>query len=445
MKQTGQTGIRGFLLFWVGQVVSLLGTSMTLFALTIWAFEATGRATDLALIGAFYTLAMLLVSPFGGVIVDRYHRKYVMMVSDLGAGLVTVALFILLSTGQLAIWHLYVAALVQGAFQSVQWPASSAVIPLMLPKEQYTRANSLMNLAGPSAQIFAPLLAGALLGTIGITGVMMIDIVSFVFAISALALVAVPRAASSASPDGAGGVWGEIVFGFRYIWQRPSLLGLQTIFLLGNFLYTVAAVLVAPLILSRSGNDELLLGAAQTIGAVGGVISGVLISMWGGFKRRIHGVLLGWALATGALVVFGLGRMTPVWAGLPFWGGSLFISTFFSALIDSSNQAIWQSKVPPELQGRVFSIRQLIAMGVTPLASLIAGPLADQVLEPAMQPGGGLAASLGWLVGTGPGAGMALIFIICGGLGVILALIAYLIPVIRDVERSLPDYDAVVA
>ncbi len=429
-------GMRGFLIVWVGQVVSLLGTSMTNFGLTIWAFEATGQATSLALIGACYTGAMLLVSPFGGVIVDRYDRKRVMMASDAVSGLASCVILGLLLGDSLAIWHIYVIAIVLGAFQSVQWPASSAVITLMLPRSQYTRANSLMGLAEPSSQIIAPLLAGALLGVIGLRGILLIDVVTFVFAVSALAFVVVPRSAGHASgaltPRGA---LAEAAFGFRYIWQRPNLLALQTVFLIGNFLFTVPYTLLPVLILLRTGNDALALGSAQTLGAVGGVVGGVLVGLWGGFRRRIVGVLFGWGVSMGAASLVGLGH------NVLTWGAALFVIFACSSLINASNQAIWQSKVPPALQGRVFSIRQMIAMGIAPLAALIAGPLADRVLEPGMRAGGGLAGVFGGLVGTQPGAGIALAFLVCGGLGVLLALGASLTPLVRQVEVALPDHE----
>lgn len=438
-----RSGMRGFLVVWVGQVVSLLGTGMTNFALTIWAFETTGKATSLALIGTFYAGALLLVSPFAGVIVDRFDRKYVMMVSDSASGLATVAIFLLHSSGNLAIWHLYGAALVMGAFQSMQWPATSAVITVMLPKSEYTRANSLMGLAGPSSQVVAPLAAGALLGLIGLRGVLLIDILTFLVAVGTLALVHIPR--PSETLDQAGltvrSTLSELSFGFRYIWQRRSLLLLQNLFMLGNFLFTIAFTMFAPMVLLRTGNNELLLGSVQTIGALGGVLGGVLVGVWGGFQRRIRGVLLGWSIVMVTLVVQGLGRGEPVWAGIPVWGAAAFVGALASVLINSSNQAIWQSKVPPALQGRVFSIRQLIALGIVPLASLIAGPLADQWLEPAMQPGGVWSASFGWLVGSEPGSGMALAFIAAGLLGGVVVLVMALNPQVREVETRLPDHD----
>ncbi len=436
--------MRGFLWVWVGQLVSLLGTAMTTFGVTIWAYEKTGRATDLALIGVFYLVPQLMMSPLAGVLVDRYSRKLMMILSDLMSGIVTIAVLILFAAGQLEIWHLFIMAAVQGAFQSVQWPATSAAIATMLDKEQYTRANGMMQMADPSSRIITPLLAGALLGLVGLQQglllILLVDIVTFVFAIGTLLVVYIPAPRQSADA-GRGNPWQELSFGFRYILQRPSLLALQMMFFFGNFLFSMAFALLAPMILARSGNNELLLGSVQTVGAIGGLSGAIIISIWGGFRRRVHGVLLGWAGALAATIIIGLGRAEPAWAGLPVWGLGMFLSASAAALLNSSNQAIWQAKVAPDVQGRVFAIRSFIATAVIPLAGLIVGPLADQVMEPAMQEGGALTGNFAWLVGTGPGAGMALIFVFTGLIGASMALSGYLIPGIRSVEDILPDHD----
>lgn len=440
-----RTGMRGFILVWLGQIVSLLGSGMTNFGLQIWAFEQTGRATDLALLGVFYSVPLLILSPLTGVIVDRYNRKLLMVLSDCGSGLVSIVVFVLLSNDTLAMWHLFVSAAALGTFQSVQWPAYSAAVTLMLPKEQYTRANSLLELAGPSSQIFAPLAAGALLGVIGLPGILTIDIVTFVFAVSALLLVSVPQPSSDeTAPHEQAGMVQELLFGFRYLLKRRELLALQSVFMVNNFVHMLAFTLFVPMVLARTGNDEVLLGSVQTIGAVGGLLGGIAITIWGGFKRRINGVLIGWAVAQVCIAIIGLGRPAQGWAGLILWGAGMFVASMFAALINSSNQAIWQTKVPPEVQGRVFSIRRLVAWLVMPLASLVAGPLADQVMEPAMLQGGALAGQLGWLVGVGPGAGMAVILVASGLLGVATSMVWYLSPLVRDVEDRLPDFDATV-
>jgi MFS transporter, DHA3 family, macrolide efflux protein len=432
------SGLRAFTVVWVGQAASLLGTNMTGFALTIWAFQQTGSATVLSLVGFFYITPLLVLSPMAGAIVDRSNRKMMMMLSDLASGLVTIALFILYSFGTLQIWHLYVGAFVSGSFQTFQWPAYSAAITMIVPKRHYARAHAMSELAGSSSGIFAPLLAGALLAVIGLAGIFLIDIITFSVAIVTLLFVNIPQPqATGEGRQGKGSLWRESIYGFRYIFERPSLLGLQLVFLFGNFFTTLALRLTAPMVLARTNTDALVFASVQTVGAVGGVVGGVLISAWGGPNRKIHGVLGGWILTSIlGTMLFGVGRSLPVWAA------AAFCSAFFVPLINSSNQAIWQSKVAPDVQGRVFAIRRLIAWFVTPLATGISGPLADFVFEPLMLADGLVAARLEWLVGSGPGAGMALIIIAAGLFGIFAGFGGYLVKIVRFAEDIMPDHKA---
>jgi len=431
----------GFIIVWLGQAISLLGTSMSGFGLTIWAYEVTGKATALALVGFFFILPMVVFSPMAGAIVDRSNRKLMMMISDLAAGVTTIGILVLYATGQLQIWHLCITGFITGTFQTFQWPAYSAAITLMLPKEQYGRANGMIELAGASSNIFAPLLAGALLGVIGISGLLIIDIATFVVAVGALLFVYVPQPARTETGRQAqGSIWKESAYGFRHIFARPSLLGLQIVFLLGNLFSTLGYTVMAPMILARTGNDAVIFGAVQTVGAIGGVVGGLTMSAWGGFRRRVHGVLSGWGLSSLlGQTLMGLGQALPVWAVASFNGA------FFGPIINGSNQAIWMAKVEPDVQGRVFATRRLIAWLVSPIATLAAGPLADYVFEPAMQEGGRLADTFGWLVGTGPGAGMSLMMVLTGLAAALVGFGAYGVRVVRDAEAILPDHDAAVA
>lgn len=435
--KTRPTGMLGFTIVWLGQVASLLGSGMTWFALTIWAWEISGQATPLALVAFFSFGPTVLLSPVAGALVDRWNRKLVMMLSDLAAGLMTVVVLILYSSGQLQLWHLYVTGAFAGAFQAFQFPAYSAAVTTMLPKEQYARANGMLALAESASGVFAPLVAGILLGIIGMSGILVIDICSFLVAISALLAVNIPQPTPvNEDGEGKGSLWEESLYGFQYIWQRPSLLGLQLVFLAINLTSSIGIVVLAPMILERSGNNEVLLGSVRSIMGAGGLVGGLLLSLWGGPKRRIHGVLLGMALSSllGDLVL-GLG------GGLVAWAIGAFFGAFFIPFINGSNQAIWQAKVAPNVQGRVFATRRLIAQLSWPLATLVAGPLADHIFEPAMMPNNGLSVLFGGLVGTGPGAGMSLMFVISGLLGMVLALAGYAVPAVRDVEDILPDYD----
>lgn len=429
-------GVRTFVIVWAGQFASRVGTAMTRFALLIWAYQQTGAATTVALLGFFGFLPYVLLSPVAGVWVDRLDRRKVMLLADLGAAVTTAALLALYFSGSLAIWHLYAAEVLTAVFDTFQGPAYSAATTTLLPKEQYARASGLRSMADDGARVLAPFLAGLLIGAIGVQGVMLVDVLTFLLAVGALAVVrfpAVPR-----PYDGeARHFMEEMRVGFDYIIRRPGLLGLTLHFTVVNFFAALTYFGVMPaMILARTGGSELALGVVQGALGAAGVAGGVLMATWGGPRRKIHGVLLGTALSffLGDFF-FAVGRGVAVWV-LAAVAASVFIPILFG-----SRQAIWQAKVAPEVQGRVFSVDSMMRLALNPLGYLLAGYLADGWLEPAMMPEGALAAVFGPLVGTGPGAGMAVMFLGTATLGGLMSLAAYLFPRVRNIESELPDHD----
>ncbi len=427
-------GFPAFTLVWLGQLVSVLTTQMSGFALSIWIYEKTNSATALGLAQVFFITPFLIISPIAGAMVDRYDRKWMMALSDLSAGVATLALLGLQAAGMLEIWHLYAAALLQGLGNAFQWPAYSAAISLMVPKEQLGRANGMMSLIEAGPAVLAPLMAGALLPIIGLTGILGLDVVTFVVAVLVLIVVVVPKPqTSSVGAQASGSILKEAAFGFRYIFARPGLLGLQLIFFFGNLFLGVTNTLTQPLVLAKTSNNELTLGLVLSVGAIGSVAGAVLMSAWGGFKRRVYGVLSGWMVVAVGVLIFGLSSSVPGW----IIGAAIMFGV--SPIMNASNQAIWQSKVEPDVQGRVFSARRLIAWFSNPISPLIAGVLADQVLEPGMRAGGALAPVFSPLVGSGPGSGMALMFVLVAGLTALMGSIAFAFPVVREVESRLPD------
>jgi MFS family permease len=384
----------------------------------------------------FFITPFLIISPFAGVMVDRHNRKLMMMVSDLIAGMATVAILILQAMGVLQVWHLYAAAIFQGLGNAFQWPAYSAAISTMIPKEMYGRANGMMSLIDMGPGVLAPMLAGALLPLIGFTGILSIDVITFMLATLVLVFVHIPQPPRTTEGEQAqGNILKEAWFGFQYIFARPSLLGLQLVFFFGNLCTGIAFTVLAPMVLLRTGNDSVSLGFVQSAGAIGGVVGGIAMSTWGGFKRRVHGVLAGWIVSSLFLALVGLGTSVPIWIV------TMALSSVLAPLINGSNQAIWQSKVAPDVQGRVFSARRLIAWMTNPISPLIAGTLGDYVLEPAMRAPSGLSSLFGWLVHPGPGAGMGLLIFLSSFGGILAGLVGYLSHPIRHAEDILPDHD----
>lgn len=430
-------GMLAFSVVWFGQVVSLLGTGMSSLALGLWAWQETGSATALAMMTFFATAPAIFFGPLAGALVDRWDRQAVLVITDLVSGLGSLALFALYASGVLQLWHLYLVGAITAAAQSFQWPAYGAAITLLVPREQYGRANGMVALAEPLGAIAAPALAGLLVGAIGVAGVLAFDVVTFLFAVAMLLLVRVPRPPRSGEGAAAArnSLWADSLFGFRYILARPGLLGLLGVFLGFNLISAFSFGLMAPYVLARSGGDARMVGAIMALFGVGGVAGGLAMSLWGGPRRRVDGVLVGMALGgLGGMTLMGVGRDIPAWAA------AIFLTSSLMPLTNGSSQAIWQAKVQPDLQGRVFAARRMIAQLCLPLGLAAAGPLADRVFEPALHEGGALVDTLGWLVGAGPGAGMGLMFVIAGIAGAAIALGAYLVPAIRNVERELPDH-----
>ncbi|MBI5933004.1 MAG: MFS transporter [Chloroflexi bacterium] len=430
------TGMFAFTIVWLGQIVSVLASAMSQFGLTIWMYDQTKSALAMGMMQVFFITPFLLISPIAGVMVDRHNRKLMMMVSDIAAGIATTLILIFMAMGWLEFWHMYFASVIYGLGMAFQWPAYSAAITTMVPKEQLGRANGMMSLIEAGPGVFAPILAGALLPILKLTGLLFFDVATFLLAIGALMFVHIPQPRITEEGQKAqGSIWKEAAYGFQYIFKRSSLLGLQLIFFTGNLFSGIAYTVLAPMILARTASDSLQFGVVQTAGAIGGLVGGVIMSAWGGFKKRTHGVLGGWIWSGLAFAVVGFA------GGLPIWITGVALGALVGPLINGSNQAIWQSKVAPDLQGRVFSARRLIAWFTNPISPIIAGVLADYLLEPAAIAGTGLPGAFSWLVGTGPGAGMGLLIVFCGLAAAAVGLAGYFNPAIREAETILPDHD----
>lgn len=345
----------------------------------------------------------------------------------------------LYASGSLQVWHLYVLGAWSGVFGAFQWPAISVLISTILDKEQYGRASGMMSIVESAPGVAAPFLAAMLLAFGGLGTVFLIDMATCVVAVASLAFIAVPRrAAPSQGGAGQASMREDLAFGFRFILVRPGLLGLMLMFAVVNLVSGMNSTMASATVLARTGNDALALGSVQSLASAGGLLGAIVMGAWGGPRVKVHGVFAG-LVASGLLgsVVFAIGRSLPVMMA------GAFAAVFFIPILNGSSQAIWQSKVAPAVQGKVFAARRVLAQLAIPVSLLVSGPLADRVLEPALaSPDASRLASLfAPLVGTGPGAGMALLLLIAGVLLAASALVGILNPHVRNVERDLRDHD----
>jgi MFS transporter, DHA3 family, macrolide efflux protein len=399
--------MRTFIIIWVGQLVSTIGSKMTGFALILWAWELTGSATALALVEFFSQLPSIPITLVAGVSVDRLNRKHLMILGDAIAALSTVAIVLLYVAGHLQIWHIYLISAVNGGFGQIQRLAYSTSLTLIVPQQHYTRANSMDSMVHYGSSIFAPALAGILYPLIGLVGISLIDLATFTVAIATL----------------------------LFVWSRTSLRALLGISLLFTFFHDLGGAVYDPMILARTDGNARVLGSIASAAGLGGVTGGILLSLWGGPRRRIHGMLLGFMGAGLSKTVFGLGRSPLVW--LP----AQFCSSLNFPLLGSSETAIWMTQIAPDLQGRVFAANSLVLQLVSAIATLMAGPLADRVFEPVMQADGSLSSLLSPIVGTGAGAGMALLYVMTSTGLLIIGCSGWAVRSLRNVEDTVPDQD----
>ncbi len=421
-----------FYTIWFGQLVSTLGSGLTGFALGVWLYQETESVTLFAINILAYTLPNLLVTPFAGALADRWDRRRLLILSDSGAGLTTLAIWLLLASGRLEIWHIIATTAIGSAFNAFQWPAYSAAITMLVPKNQLGRAGGLTQIGQAISQLFSPAIAGALFVTIGLRGIILIDFATFAVAVLTLVAVRIPRPERSAEGEqGRGSLLGEAAFGWKYIASRKGLLGLLAYFSIVNLLMAFTNPLFTPYVLGFATPDRL--GYVVSFAGLGMLAGTLVMSAWGGTKRRVNGLLGFGVLAGLSFILFGIRP------SLALVAGSGFIFFFCIPMMNAHSQAIWQSKVAADVQGRVFAVRRVIAGGLNPIGVLLAGPTVDGVFQPLLEPDGPLAGSVGLIFGTGPGRGIGLLFSVLGVLAIAAALMAYAHPRIRQLESELPD------
>jgi MFS family permease len=421
-----------FILIWFGQVLSLVGSRTTTFALSIWVYQHTNSTTQFTLLILSTTLPTILISPIAGVIVDRFSRRWIMIISDFCAGLCTLLIAWLFISNHLEVWSLCVVSAISASFNAFQGLAYSSATTLLVPKAQLGRASSMTQIRLAIAEILSPVLAAALLVTVQLSGIVIIDLSTLVLALICLLVVKFPEISSTENPDAeTDSFWQQITFGWKYLVVRPGLLGLVMFIAIINFLVGSAEALTTPLVLSFASAQSL--GTIYSIASSGLLVGSVVMTIWGGLERQINTIFVSMTFLGISYVLAGLTASTVI-----FTIANFLIFLMFP-IINGSIQVIYQKKVSPEVQGRVFAFRSAAVQGFLPLSYLTCGALADQFFEPIMAKDGALANSIGQIIGVGHGRGMGLMFIILGLFSLVATLIAYLYPRLRCVEHELPD------
>ncbi len=417
-----------FLIVWAGQAVSLLGSQMSGFAMGVWLYQRTGLASNFAFVALCTVLPQMLLSPLVGNWIDRFNRRKLMALADTGSAFCTLVTVLLFFSGQIEPWHIFLVTIISASFGTLQAPAYSALVAGSIEKQNLGRANGLLQFGQALCQILAPPLAGLFVVSVGVAGVLFIDLVTFLVGIGTLMLSrlpANPQLLVVESKKQSNRFINEILEGINSMRATPGLIGLlrfQTVF---TFLWSLFAVMVTPMLLGFSTPDGL--GLALTI-AGGGMLTGSLVmTAWGGPRQRMNGLLIFEFISALAFVLMGL-RPNLVLVAV-----GAFCAHFTLAFVSTLNETLWQEKSPSETLGRALALRQMMMRASTLAAYLLAGSLLDRFIDPLLLPGGALADNAGLIFGTGPGRGIAMV---CSAIGVIKIITAILLAVPNWISKS---------
>jgi surfactin synthase thioesterase subunit/MFS family permease len=425
-RQATTPSLFAFFTVAIGQLISLIGTGLTTFALGVWVYQKTGSITAYALMMVFALLPAIVAIPFGGAVADRFDRKKIMLTCDSVGGGISMTIALLLLTNSLQLWHVYILACLASITVAFQQPAYLAAVTQLTPKRYFGRANGFVQLGSGTGALLAPLMGGLLSALIGLSGVVFIDMFTFLVAVTATLLVRFPNSLwrKEEEPFLKG-----LVGGWRYVWKRHGLISLVLFTTGSNYIFAITDVLVTPLILSL-GNVATL-GLVLAANGAGVAVGSIVMSIWGGTRRRVNGIIAGKILLGLSCILIGI-RPDALLTAL-----GLFGTGFAVAIINAHWLSVVQNKVGVELQGRVISINLMLVMAMVPLGFITAGPLVNGVFRPLAA--GQWASLVQLLVGSGPERGIGLLFVLAGLLIAVWAIAAYGYRPIRYLEVDLPD------
>jgi len=420
-------GMSVFAIIWSGQLLSIVGSNLTEFALGVWLYQHTQSAFLYGLNNLFIFAPPIIIMPLAGVLADRYSRRQMMILSNLGGALTALLLILCVATHILQFWLVYIITFLFAVFSALLFPSYAASIQMLVPKEQIGRANGLVQFASSVARTFGPLIAGVLLLTIQIGGIVVIDGLSFLVAVVSLIFIAIPQPAVDSSKKKS--LQKEAQNGLNYIRSTPGLMELLIFFLIANIASGFFLALGTPFILRFTSPGGLSI-ALSSAGA--GLMLGSIVSVfWKGPKQRIPIITVTGALVGLSLIFIG------AWSSVVSVSIAAFCMFFFIPINNTVSMVVWQTRVPPQLMGRVISSVRLVAWSSIPFSILVAGPLADHFFTPALQQHGVLAGSVGQFIGVGNGRGIGLLLMIIGLFPIIAGIKGYLTPSLRSLDGKI--------
>lgn len=421
-----------YILFWLSQSISQLGSSLTGFALVVWAYKQTGEALTVSILSFCSYLPYILVSVFAGALVDRHKKKNIMLISDTVAALGSIGVLILYLTGQLKIEYLYGINFLLGLMNAFQSPATSTAIGIIVPADKYERISGMNAFSRGLITIVTPMLAPFFLAFGGLEVILLIDLGSFLIAfIVLLFFIAIKE--ESRCEKAKTRMLESIYDGFDFLRGEKAILYLMLSMAAMNFFSRLTYEnILTPMLLERSGQNDQVLGIVTGIIGFGGVVGGLLVSIIRLPKNKIK-VIFGTAAFSflcGDLLM-GMGQSIGVWI-IAALAASLPIP-----MLTAAENNILYTRIPKQLQGRVFAIRNMVQFFTIPIGTLLGGILADYVFTPLMKRDGVPVSILESVVGKTDGSGMAVMFVCTGVLGSVMSIACYHNRYVRHLEQEI--------
>ncbi|MFY1636794.1 amino acid adenylation domain-containing protein [Solwaraspora sp. WMMB335] len=424
-----QPSLRRFGLVAAGQIITTTGTALTNFAVPLWIYLETGSLARFALFSLVSLLPGLLVAPLAGAVIDRTSRRRVLLLASVAAGGAKAMMAGLLIADRAEVWHFYLLVGWLSIVLAFQRLSFVSAVPQLVPKRYLGHANGLTQTAVGLSQFMVPLIAVALLEAVGLRGIMIIDVVAYVFAITALISIRFPRTLALQRRESIGQ---EILGGLRYSLRRREFRGMLAFFAALNLFLFPVLFLLSPLVLGFADLAEV--AQIALTGGVGAAVGGLVMLVWGGpRRRRMRAVLIGTLGIAIACAVTGL-RPSLLVIGAGAFG--MYCSL---GLVNGIYNTIIQIKVPTRFHGRVFALNQMVAWSTMPLGWGVIAPLATSLMEPLLLPDGALAGSVGRVIGVGPGRGIALLYVVFGLCIAVTAIVSLRTRILSRFDDEVPD------